>query len=1176
MYTCYAPDLKEHSFKNLRLAGQSCYLPVPSELSIRLFGLIRKSEDTERNRKVCSKLFQKKFHRKNCRVFTGNGTSLYFLSPAERSNMLKTRCGMKKHRQWLGILFSVLLLFSFVFPPALTYAEEVMEDEVSAVLEETGENLEEAGETPEETEEVQEKVDPYAEDPAPVSILQNLDFSSCRIIVGTPDPSIFTDTSVILSSYNDSYLLQFEDEETAKKAYLYYYKRAELVDIDSGIQVAGESGDEAEGAEAVQTGTVMTAEDNPFSGLNSQLDQEQQEEETSEGYDIALIDTGVSPELGVDGISLIGEDPEDNNGHGTEMARKIFEQNPDAKILSIKVLDEEGKGDVSAVYAALEYAIAHNIPVINLSLSARASQNNSILEEAVRKDITESEDENRRKIVVVGAAGNNGKNAKYYVPGKIEEAIIAGACDSAGIHRFNSNWGPTVDYDIVSGTTSEAAALLSGWISLHGAEAIEGALGQGLIYAPFYDVAREADPEEEPKEEAGEFDAAYTISKTGVQSVKGYQYYIDPKKLSIADAVFTTNGDFAVKNDHQIYVIPWFSSTVTTFPKAVVYNKDLPAGKNQISGGFSLRYKNAAEDAAGNKFDVKIDVSNIVIETLNPVKAPFALLYSQNSGEGYLCATSEAAVSQGPLERENESRVTYSPSTGNAFDVSFKILKAGTDTPVDGSFIWGINDIDIADNFQWIKDNQADLWISSYLSDEYNAKYFPQNGASVTDGYYESVKFLNGVKSSVYINPTTYIRYDSTKTRFWGSQSDEDTWKSGLTILGDTKGFSFRWTGSVCASNIVMDMQRHKIKATITGSYPDGGTITDLGETFYFPGATNTYMITPKTGYYISSLKVDGKTVPVAPSYEFRNITADHTIDVSFAPFGTKTVTIEAKKTLQAEGRALKAEEFSFGLYSDSSCTDLLASAKNDGSGSVTWTRTVNLPGTYDYWIKESVPSSPEAGMEYDTKIYRVQIKVTDAGNGELSAAVSYPSGTPSFVNKYTPPFKYYDLSVGKTVSGNMGDRSTGFHFSMTMQNSSMTLTSLEEPIRYQKGSEKGTVVISGSTCSFKPDGAASASSQFTLSHGESIRLSHVPENTVYKITESEANKNGYSTSISGGGEGTLKQDTSVTFTNKRNAPVPTGIRMITGGGIAALLGLAAVSCWILVRRTRRQREDQR
>lgn len=49
-----------------------------------------------------------------------------------------------------------------------------------------------------------------------------------------------------------------------------------------------------------------------------------------------------------------------------------------------------------------------------------------------------------------------------------------------------SNYGDTVDYNVVATSTSEAAALFTGFISANGMDSVKGVLNQGLIYATDY------------------------------------------------------------------------------------------------------------------------------------------------------------------------------------------------------------------------------------------------------------------------------------------------------------------------------------------------------------------------------------------------------------------------------------------------------------------------------------------------------------------------------------------------------------------------------------------------------------------------------------------------------------------------------------------------------------------
>ena len=301
-----------------------------------------------------------------------------------------------------------------------------------------------------------------------------LDFSSMRIMAAASDPDIFTEPDKIISSYNGIYLLQFDDVDTAIRAYAYYNLYADFAEVDTGIMIA-----EGEAADVVSTYDVMTEDANPFSELEEAI--------YTSGfgyYDIALIDTGASGAN--ESVSMIGDNAGDDNGHGTSMLGYIRQQNPSASVLSVKALGSDGKGSVSSIYAAIQYAISKNVRIINMSVSAMASADSVMIESAINEAAASG-------ILVVGAAGNNGRNAAYYIPGGIASALIIGAAGENGERLVSSNYGNTVDYNVVSGSTSEAAARFSGFLSANGLEGVSSVLNDGLIYETGYTAAEDDD-----------------------------------------------------------------------------------------------------------------------------------------------------------------------------------------------------------------------------------------------------------------------------------------------------------------------------------------------------------------------------------------------------------------------------------------------------------------------------------------------------------------------------------------------------------------------------------------------------------------------------------------------------------------------------------------------------------
>jgi serine protease AprX len=147
------------------------------------------------------------------------------------------------------------------------------------------------------------------------------------------------------------------------------------------------------------------------------------------GVDVALVDTGVSPEPGLDSPDAVADGPDlsldhqigaptgvDGFGHGTHLAGIIAGRsgkNPGiadgARLLNVKAGAADGSVDVSQVIAAIDWVTQHrndpgmSVRVLNLSFGTESVQGYQLdpLAHAV-------ESAWRNGIVVVVAAGNSG------------------------------------------------------------------------------------------------------------------------------------------------------------------------------------------------------------------------------------------------------------------------------------------------------------------------------------------------------------------------------------------------------------------------------------------------------------------------------------------------------------------------------------------------------------------------------------------------------------------------------------------------------------------------------------------------------------------------------------------------------------------------------------------------
>lgn len=108
----------------------------------------------------------------------------------------------------------------------------------------------------------------------------------------------------------------------------------------------------------------------------------------------------------------------DEQGHGTAIAGVIAAQgNNDAGIsgvmwraglMSLRVLDNTGTGDIADAVEAIDYAVAHGARVINISWGTAGES--LILKDAIERAM-------RHDVVVVCSAGNGGQNVEtnpYY------------------------------------------------------------------------------------------------------------------------------------------------------------------------------------------------------------------------------------------------------------------------------------------------------------------------------------------------------------------------------------------------------------------------------------------------------------------------------------------------------------------------------------------------------------------------------------------------------------------------------------------------------------------------------------------------------------------------------------------------------------------------------------------
>jgi len=140
---------------------------------------------------------------------------------------------------------------------------------------------------------------------------------------------------------------------------------------------------------------------------------------------------------------------------------------------------------------------------------------------------------------------------------------------------------------------------------------------------------------------------------------------------------------------------------------------------------------------------------------------------------------------------------------------------------------------------------------------------------------------------------------------------------------------------------------------TITASAGTNGSISPQGAVSVNPGASQTFTITPGTGYQIADVKADGISVGVVGAYTFGNVRANHAVGAIFSPVpsnnptpGTVVLAVNAggKQYTDKAGIIYQADEY----YSGGSIHRTPKAIGGTGDGPLYQTERF---GNFDYAI---------------------------------------------------------------------------------------------------------------------------------------------------------------------------------------------------------------------------------
>lgn len=351
-----------------------------------------------------------------------------------------------------------------------------------------------------------------------------------------------------------------------------------------------------------------------------------------------------------------------------------------------------------------------------------------------------------------------------------------------------------------------------------------------------------------------------------------------------------------------------------------------------------------------------------------------------------------------------------------------------------------------------------------------------------------------------------------------GAQFTNKMKKGALTVEKDLRNatgtaldYDFEFTISlVDKSGAPLSGEYSYVKHTKVGTedsdefeeIEDKITFTDGKATFHLKGSEKIKFTDLPHGakYHVLELDEEGDNFAKLDSIgENGTIDAMEEKTVTFINSYIATNSLEITATKEFIGGELTDNEFLFKLLEWSETGPEVDRKYVDSDGKITFVLNydINDLGDHVYYLVE-YNDEQDSSVRYDT--HSVRIEVTVMQDPETAAIIAIPKYEKSEM-KFTN-VALFDLNVCKEVSGELGNKTEEFNFTLELDDEENEYK-LPDEITWNKGdgAERGTI----------PRDEAS-SYVFNLKHGETITFSGLPYGTKYKVIEEQ--REGYKTSL--------------------------------------------------------------
>ncbi len=587
----------------------------------------------------------------------------------------------------------------------------------------------------------------------------------------------------------------------------------------------------------------------------------------SSSVNIAIIDTGVRPTHQDLASNLTnGYNTYDNNatyndvnGHGTHVAGLaaaltdntvgVAGMSGNSKIIPIRASDTSTPNalfDDVDIMEAIDWAVTHDAHVINMSLGGPGRSL------AFQEKIMEAHDAG---IVICAAMGNDSNGTVNY-PAAYPSVIGVGALDVYGTRAAYSNFNKYVDVTAPGGDL--AALIRSTYFSFDDSYADTGGTSMACPLVSGL--------------------AALILAKPGWGSWSNFQ--IEAQIKGKATPQGTMIGGQNRNNEYGYGSIEannavgtaYTTHTISVDAGANGYIFPHPYGANDVLVGDGLNEEFVIQADSGyviSSFEIDGIPQSIsgtstseTYEFLNVTgNRTIMARFSLSGGGGGVPSITGITPSSGPYG----TSVTI---TGTSFEAA----QGTSEVDFNGT---------TATNITSWSDTQIVCTVPSGCASGNVAVTVngnPSNGVNYTVTF--TVTASAGAGGSISPSGTSTVNYGA--NRAYTITPSTGYYVSALVIDGATQPGATTYSFNNVTANHTIIASFDVITLLITSEAGPNGTISPLGTTSVPYGGTQSFTITPDTGYEIDILTRDAVTIAPTDEVIFTNVTTDHAISVSF------------------------------------------------------------------------------------------------------------------------------------------------------------------------------------------------------------------------------------------------------------------------------------------------------